>query len=67
MIEIIINGEAKQLEDDTKLSSLIETLELANSRFAIELNQSVVPKSQFNNTILQSGDELEIVRAVGGG
>ncbi len=36
-------------------------------RIAVECNEMIVPKSQYANCILHSGDVVEIVSFVGGG
>ena len=36
-------------------------------RIAVERNGNIVPKAQYDNTILNDGDTLEIVSFVGGG
>ena len=36
-------------------------------RVAVELNGDILPKAEFNNTILNDGDSVEIVSFVGGG
>lgn len=46
---------------------LVEKLGLTGKRLAIERNGEIVPKSTFAEVALQSGDQLEIVGAVGGG
>ena len=67
MIELVINGEPRRFPDPLSLSQLIETLDLAGKRIAIERNGEIVPRSQHAGTTLVSGDQLEIVVAVGGG
>lgn len=67
MIDIHINGASHRLPAATTLSSLIEQLGHAGRRIAIERNGEIVPKSQHGDTVLQAGDKLEIVVAVGGG
>ncbi len=37
------------------------------TRLAVEKNGDIVPKAQYDKTILEDGDALEIVRFVGGG
>ena len=49
------------------MAQLIVNLELAGKRIAIERNGEIVPRSQFDTVALASGDQLEIVVAVGGG
>ena len=67
MIELTINGAAKQFPQPLNVSQLISMLELAGKRIAIERNGEIVPRSQFDAVALTDGDRLEIVVAVGGG
>lgn len=67
MIELLINGESRSFPAPLSLSRLVETLDLAGKRIAIERNGEIVPKSRHADTQLVSGDRLEIVVAVGGG
>ena len=67
MIELLINGETRAFPAPLTLAQLIESLELAGKRIAIEKNGEIVPRSQLADTPLASGDRLEIVVAVGGG
>ena len=67
MIELTINGSAKQFPQPLNVSQLISMLELAGKRIAIERNGEIVPRSQHGDTALADGDRLEIVVAVGGG
>ena len=66
-IQIIVNGDAHQLNQGTRVSDLIKHLELAEERLAIELNLSILPRAKWAETELLSGDRLEIVHFVGGG
>jgi sulfur carrier protein len=67
VIELVINGEARSFPAPLTLAQLVETLDLAGKRIAIEKNGEIVPRSQHASTPLASGDRLEIVVAVGGG
>lgn len=67
MIEIILNGEPRQIAPDESLAGLIEQLGYAGKRIATERNGEIVPKSRYADTRLAQGDRLEIVVAVGGG
>ncbi len=67
MLNLTINGEARQFPQNLTVLALIETLGYAGKRIAIERNGEIVPKSQHASTALASGDKLEIVVAVGGG
>lgn len=67
MIELSVNGTTRQLHTATNVAELIIELDLVGKRIAIERNGEIVPRSLFASTPLHSGDQLEIVVAVGGG
>ena len=67
MLEIKINGEARQFPEALTVAELIALLGYTGKRIAVERNGEIVPKSQHGSTRLASGDVLEIVVAVGGG
>ena len=64
--EITLNGET-QITTCTTLSELITQLELEGKRFAVELNENIVPKSRLATTHIHANDRIEIIQAVGGG
>ena len=67
MIQITINGAARQIQQTLNLTQLLEEMQLAGKRVAVERNGEIVPRSQYGATVLQPNDQLEIVVAVGGG
>ena len=67
MLDIKINGEPCQFSQDLTVAGLIDQLGYTGKRIAVERNGEIVPKSQHAATALASGDQLEIVVAVGGG
>ena len=68
MIQITINGNSRSFDVEAmSVGALVEKLGLTGKRLAIERNGEIVPKSTFAEVVLQSGDQLEIVGAVGGG
>ena len=66
-MDIVINGEPQQLAAATTVAALLEARGLAEKRVAVERNGEIVPKSRHAETLLTSGDQIEIVVAVGGG
>ncbi len=67
-MNISINGNIKQFDGESMtISALVVTLNLVGKRLAIEKNGEIVPRSQFDASMLNDGDKLEIVGAVGGG
>lgn len=67
IMQIILNGEAKDIAPGTTLKALVETLGGDPRGVAIERNLEIVPKSEHADTLLEAGDRLEIVQFVGGG
>jgi len=66
-MDLIINGEPRELPDGITAAQLIEQLGLAEQRLAMEVNREIVPRSAFGDYTFKSGDQIEIVRAIGGG
>ena len=62
-----LNGEPRELASDTSILQLLEQLDLVGRRVAVELNLDIVPRSAHATTILQPGDRVEVVHAIGGG
>lgn len=67
MMEITLNGETRQIPDDTTAAQLVKLLELTGKRMAMEVNQEIVPRSTYDQHVLCNGDKIEIVGAIGGG
>jgi sulfur carrier protein len=66
-IDVVINGQPRQLPDGTTVAELIGELGLSGKPVAVERNRDVVPRAQHATTVLVSGDRLEVVTFVGGG
>lgn len=66
-MKIFVNGEAREIAAGTTAQGLIEALALTGRRIAMEINREIVPRSAYAEHALQSGDHVEIVRAIGGG
>ena len=65
-MKILLNGASYSIKDSCSLNSLIENLDL-NGKYAVEINQNIIPRSQYSNTKIYTGDKVEIVQAIGGG
>jgi sulfur carrier protein len=66
-LRIQVNGELLEVDDESSLSKLVSVLNLKPEQVAIELNQQVVRRAEWENTLLHEGDQVEIVHFVGGG
>jgi len=67
VIQLSVNGEPKRFTEALDLARLLERLDLAGKKVAVERNGEIVPRSRYGDTPLADGDRLEIVVAVGGG
>ena len=66
-MQILVNGEDFKIQEQATLAHLIELLELSTGRYAIEVNEQIVPRSEQAAYHLASGDKVEVVQAIGGG
>jgi len=66
-MQIQVNGDQMQLPGGASISDLIEHMALAGKRLAVEVNEDIVPRSRHPEFILNDGDRVEIVQAIGGG
>jgi thiamine biosynthesis protein ThiS len=66
-MQILLNGEPREIAPDATVEMLIAELDLGEKRFAVEINEELVPRSTFAARGLAKGDRVEIVTAIGGG
>ncbi|TDX98163.1 sulfur carrier protein ThiS [Thiohalophilus thiocyanatoxydans] len=66
-MQIIVNGEQKQIEPGLTAAALVEQMGLGGRRIAMEVNQEILPRSRYGEHAFTDGDRVEIVHAVGGG
>ncbi|SEP13884.1 sulfur carrier protein ThiS [Aquisalimonas asiatica] len=66
-MHIELNGERTNVPEPLTVADLIAHLDLGERRIAVEVNEDVVPRSQFAQTHLQPDDRVEIIHAIGGG
>jgi thiamine biosynthesis protein ThiS len=66
-MEIVINGESRQVPAALNVGQLVDHLKLQGDRIAVELNHEIVRREKWSLTQLKDRDRLEIVQFVGGG
>ncbi len=64
---LTLNGEARELVGPATVAALLASLGLDRRKVAVERNEAIVPRSQYDATMLAAGDALEIVHFIGGG
>ncbi len=65
-MRVIINGEAREIAS-RRVDTLLGELDYEGTHFAIAVNYDVLPKSRWAETVLQTGDEIEIITPRQGG
>ena len=66
-MDIQLNGRPLALPDQSTVATLLHRQGLAERRVAIEVNGEIIPRGQHVQHLLQAGDRVEIVHALGGG
>ena len=65
-MRVIVNGEPREISSGS-VDALLSELEYEGTHFAIAVNCDVLPRSQWTETSLQAGDEIEIITPRQGG
>ena len=63
----MINVNGKETENSKSLSVLLENGGFRRVRIAVEINGEIIKKSDYDKTVLNDGDKIEVVSFVGGG
>jgi len=66
-MNIIVNGERFDFPNPLNVEELIDYLGFQNQRIALEVNETIIPKSNHRTYILSNNDKVEVINAVGGG
>jgi len=66
-LNITLNGECREISETVDLDRLLDIFSLPKQRVAIELNDQVVRRSDWAQTIVRNADKIEVVHFVGGG
>ncbi len=64
---ITLNGEPREWSQPRTVDALLHELGLDARVVAVERNRVVVKRARYGDTVVESGDEVEIVSFVGGG
>ena len=65
-MRVIVNGELREIASRS-VDALLGELEYEGTHFAIALNYDVLPRSQWAQTPIKNGDEIEIITPRQGG
>ena len=66
-MHVQINGEPREVPAGTTVADLVADLAARGQRFAVEVNEELIPRSLHADRRLVEGDRVEVVHAIGGG
>ena len=64
---ISVNKKDIEVDDNITIESMLFFLEIKTEFIAVEVNSTIVPKSEFAVHMLSENDKIIIINAVGGG
>lgn len=66
-MQLEINGKTEQIDNIGTVADLLRHFDVAPVRVAVEVNEELVTRSEYESATLSAGDRIEIVTFVGGG
>jgi thiamine biosynthesis protein ThiS len=66
-VQIRLNGDPFEIANPLSISALLAELKIDPRRVAVEHNLDIIKRARYDTTIINEGDEVEIVNFVGGG
>ncbi|CAE6925970.1 sulfur carrier protein ThiS [Vibrio alginolyticus] len=67
LVAITINQHRHKIEQSTNLQQIITQLSLPEIGCVFAINNNVVPRSEWADTILSEGDSISLFQAIAGG
>ncbi len=64
---IYLNGKKEEVEEGMSIPKLIEIKKIRPEVVTVELNNKIIEKTKYQETILKPNDRLEFVYYMGGG
>lgn len=66
-MEIRLNGEKRVIPLHSSVQHMLTQQGIREQRIAVAVNRKVIPRSLHESAIIEPGDHIEILEAVGGG
>jgi sulfur carrier protein len=66
-MDITLNGQTRTVQSGITVEQLVALLELTGKAIAVAVNRRVVNAANWSNTVLAEHDNVDVVRAIGGG
>ncbi len=66
-MKIVLNKDLQTIPDNISVLGLLKYFKIELKYMAVEVNESIIPKSEYSSFNLKENDKVEIINAVGGG
>jgi thiamine biosynthesis protein ThiS len=66
-MKLMVNGQEREFASPLTLAQLVEQLGIVAGRVAAQLNDDIISRAKWSETLLAEGDRVELVHFVGGG
>ncbi len=67
LISITVNGTPRNLDVPVSITELVKSLDAPKDAVAVAVNESIVTRSQWSQTHVKDGDQIEVVTIYQGG
>ncbi|MGH9246064.1 MAG: sulfur carrier protein ThiS [Acidimicrobiales bacterium] len=67
MTRIVLNGEGVELPADACVADVLQVLRFGPAGVAIAVNDEIVPRTAWDDTLVAEGDRVEVLAAAQGG
>lgn len=67
MMKLTINGKKMELPEAMTIGAFLEDKNLQPRSVVVELNRVIIEREKYDEVAFKDGDEVEIMRFIGGG
>ncbi len=67
MVTIVLNGKKDEIQESVLISEYLAERNINPDHVVVEINRTIIDKKEFSNLRIVEGDNIEILRFVGGG
>jgi thiamine biosynthesis protein ThiS len=66
-MNIFVNQKKIIISKESTIINILANLDIKDKYLAVEINENILPKSEYDKYIIQENDKIEIINAIGGG
>ncbi|MFC5048008.1 sulfur carrier protein ThiS [Aquimarina hainanensis] len=64
---INVNNQQQKIEENSSVQTLLQLLQLSSQGIAVAINNTIVPKTDWETLLFKEGDNVIIIQATQGG